>query len=101
VSVPIFDPYVAYPLELSKRPDSDGNMDGQAFSPLPGTLDGAVFGVLNLDAALSYDGIRLDKNPEMQWQDSRVRGTVRIMRSVASEVARLRWRGLSPPPSPD
>jgi predicted acylesterase/phospholipase RssA len=88
-SVPIFDPYASYPLELSEVQSSQSNVEGQEYASLPGTLDGAVFGVLNLDAALNYEKIGLNKNVERHWQDPRVRGTVRIMRSVASEVGRL------------
>ncbi len=61
VSVPIFDPYAAYPRELSSGRDPQGHVEGVDYSDFPGTLDGAVYGVLNLDAALSYERISMSR----------------------------------------
>jgi hypothetical protein len=55
-SVPIFDPYAAYPRDLSPRQAQPGwpLVEGYHYHGHPATQDGAVLAVLNHDAALPY-----------------------------------------------
>ncbi|VTR94015.1 patatin-like phospholipase family protein : : Patatin [Gemmata massiliana] len=72
LSVPIFDPYSL----LAKRVDwtPDGQPEGPYYKALETTLDGAVFGVLNLDAHLPYTGVQpaYDPNPANLIHDLRI-----------------------------
>ena len=62
VSIPIFDPYDSYPVELTEN--REVGVGGQHFVELDSHLDGAVLGILNLDSAMSYGQIHLDEAPE-------------------------------------
>jgi hypothetical protein len=64
-------------------------MEGLEYTEITSTLDGAVFGVLNLDAALPYGTVDVSTDPEKQMQDARIKGTLHIMRSVARELGQL------------
>ena len=83
LSVPIIDPYASFPMELSPNPEV--GTGGPHFTELASPVDGAVFGVLNLDADFDYDtpgGVPSD--PDEQVKDSRVLALVSIM--VASSL---------------
>jgi len=87
VNVPIFDPYASYPRELSANPEV--GVEGLHYVELGSPLDGAVFGVLNLDSSITYSKLGLDVNPETQILDDRVLTLIGIMRSAAMEIAKV------------
>ncbi|MBP3957165.1 patatin-like phospholipase family protein [Gemmata sp. G18] len=72
LSVPIFDPYSL----LAKRVDwtPDGHPEGPYYKVLETALDGAVFGVLNLDAHLPYADppFAFDPDPANLVDDHRI-----------------------------
>jgi len=90
-SVPIFDPYATYPRDLSshralqRHPEGVG---GQSYHPLRTTVDGAVLGVLNLDARLPYDELKIDPAPLIHWQHPSIQAIIRFMESVAQDLGR-------------
>ena len=72
LSVPIFDPYSLLAKRVEGTPG--GQPEGSYYKALETTLDGAVFGVLNLDAHLPYAGLQppFDPDPANLIEDPRI-----------------------------
>jgi predicted acylesterase/phospholipase RssA len=89
-SVPIFDPYASYPRDLSPRQTQPTwKPEGYHYYGPPAALDGAVLGVLNLDADLPYEELGLDQDPAIHWTDVRVEGIINLLTAVASEAGHI------------
>jgi hypothetical protein len=56
---------------------------------LPGTLDGAVFGVLNLDAAIDYSELGLPDDPGGSLTDPRVSSILHSLQACSFEIGRI------------
>lgn len=85
-SVPILDPYdLRFAPEARKR--GDPAYPGQSFRALENQLDGAVLGVLNVDAGWNYAEIRLDRNPDVHFQDERIQAILGLMQSASLSIA--------------
>lgn len=82
-SVPIFDPFDSYPRDLSSH---DVPHTAAFYYPLSGRTDGAVLGVLNLDANLQYNDINVDADPAVHWNDPRIKAILHLMTAVAAEI---------------
>jgi len=68
--LPVFDPQTANP----KPPRNNSvTVAGGVFSELNVPLDGAVFGVLSVDAEFDYGTLRLNNDPEKQKTDPRLK----------------------------
>lgn len=87
-SVPIFDPFASYPRELSIPTSGDLPHPTVYTQGLAGRTDGAVFGVLNLDAGLQYGSLSpvLDANPSNQLTDRRIQAVLHLMAATSAEV---------------
>jgi hypothetical protein len=96
LNVPIFDPEASLPGRLQTQltkdlggPDCAEAWDAQTDTPDDDVLDGAVFGVLNLDAGWFYDhkkGVGLHPDPKEHRKDPRIRVLVAIMRRCATRI---------------
>ena len=82
-SVPIFDPFDSYPRDLSSH---DVPHSAAFYYPLSGRTDGAVLGVLNLDANLPYSDMDVDADPAAHWNDPRIKAILHLMTAVAAEI---------------
>lgn len=98
LSVPIFDPEAVLPGRLPAEPvdqvtgsDYAVELDGVAEPNPKHVLDGAVFGVLNLDAGWVYSAVALQggDDPNLHRNDIRIRALVAIMRSCALRIGAL------------
>jgi predicted acylesterase/phospholipase RssA len=95
-SVPIFDPAVLYQLPQPVPDDDEGHSFYCAAEKLH---DGAVLGVLNLDAAFRYDGLNLPERPRDQLRDDRVRSILAIMTAASSEIGHILARAFAARPA--
>jgi hypothetical protein len=83
----VFDPQTASPERFAIDPDpSDG--DG-VFAELESPLDGAVFGVLCLDARFDYTALGLDPNPAEQVTDPRLRIAYDTLTATAWDLGKV------------
>ena len=85
-SVPIFDPFDSYPRDLSSH---DVPHTAAFYYPLSGRTDGAVLGVLNLDANFQYTDMEVDADPAAHWNDPRIKAILHLMTAVAAEIGYL------------
>jgi predicted acylesterase/phospholipase RssA len=85
-SVPIFDPRDSWfqPTEV-RRPK---RLEGDFFlaSELSTVVDGAVFGVLNLDAALPYGPLNFDRDMEEALKDPRTEAIIAILHTASIRI---------------
>lgn len=88
-SVPIFDPVDCWFLELDAPRMARDPEDLESWTDAPGTLDGALFGVLNLDGAIPYDELALAKEPEASLTDPRVTSILNVLQACSFEVGRI------------
>ena len=89
-SVPIFDPYVLYPIDLGVNAAPAGvEQHGHHYHSAPSPYDGAVLGVLNLDGNIAYTEVGISDDPVMQWQDLRIRVIVDVMQAIAAQIANV------------
>jgi predicted acylesterase/phospholipase RssA len=85
LSVPIFDPRDCWPKAPTPRtPPQRGGSSIFLASMIESTTDGALLGVLNLDAAFSYEEI--EEDTERMLTDPRVRSTIALAQAAAHEV---------------
>lgn len=82
-SVPIFDHYASYPTRIGGELR---RFEGRHHSEIAFRSDGAVIGVLNLDAALPYERFGLRPNPEEHSTSPVIRAIIDVMRSVAFDL---------------
>jgi predicted acylesterase/phospholipase RssA len=96
-SVPIFDPLASFPRELSIPTKLELPHRTAYSNCMAGRLDGAVMGVLNLDASLDYDRIDpiVDPDPRIHWRDARIMATMELMASVANRIGELLSRNFA------
>ena len=99
LSVPILDPYASYPMELSPNPTV--GTGGLHFRELLASRDGAVFGVLNLDADFRYapDG-DVPPDTDLQMNDARILALVGIMVSASLKLGSILARSFASRPLP-
>lgn len=86
-SVPIFDPYSVYPGSLAAVPASHSAVSGKHFHQIKASSDGAVLGVLNLDAALPFSELNLADDPAIHWTDVHIQLILDTMQATAVRVA--------------
>jgi hypothetical protein len=84
-SVPTFDPLASYPRDLSFS-DVPTPHRAAFFHSLAGRTDGAVLGVLNLDAGFSYGNLGLDADPARHWTDPRIEAILHLMTATSAEL---------------
>jgi predicted acylesterase/phospholipase RssA len=96
-SVPIFDPLASFPRELSIPTKLELPHRTAYSNCMAGRLDGAVMGVLNLDANIPYDTIepRLDPDPEKHRNDHRISATLDLMTSMAIRIGEILSRNFA------
>jgi predicted acylesterase/phospholipase RssA len=92
LSVPIFDPCAKY--VGSSTPERGGFWSrnvGQHYFGIEseGATDGAVLGVLNIDAAIPYDEIGMSDDPARHWTDVRIQAIISLAQNHAIRLARL------------
>jgi len=88
MSLPIFDPEASSVRKLRIDLPELADYSGQHYVELESLLDGAVFGVLNLDAGWDYNQIGLSEEPEEHQRDYRILALLDIMRSYAFRIAK-------------
>jgi hypothetical protein len=88
-SVPIFDPMDCWFLDpdAPRMERNAGTMP--VWTDRPGTLDGAVFGVLNLDAVIDYDELGLSEDPEISLTDPRISSIFNLLQACSFEIGRI------------
>lgn len=86
-SVPIFDQYSLYPGGLAAVPAGHNTVSGKHFHQIKPSSDGAVLGVLNLDAALPYSELNLDDDPASHWTDVHIQLILDCMQAAAIRIA--------------
>lgn len=87
-SVPIFDPFATYPRELSTPARRELPHSSLFSQSLDGWMDGALLGVLNLDACIAYSTMLpvLDPDPSIHWTDRRIQAVLQLMSATAAEI---------------
>jgi predicted acylesterase/phospholipase RssA len=89
-SVPIFDPLATYSRDLAARTSRwEPELEGRYYQQLHSPVDGAIFGVLNLDAALPYRAFGLAEEPERYGEDPRIQGIMDVMQMVSLRVGNV------------
>ncbi|HEV3437897.1 MAG TPA: patatin-like phospholipase family protein [Gemmata sp.] len=85
-SIPIFDPLASYPRDLHS-----GQVPYQAafYHSLSGRTDGAILGVLNLDAKILYSPMGLDPDPKVHWTDPRIEAILHLMTATSAEIGHI------------
>jgi hypothetical protein len=88
-SVPVFDPMDCWFLDPdAPRMERDPEMM-PVWIDVPGTMEGAVFGVLNLDAAIDYDELGLSGDPESSLTDPRISSIFHLLQACSFEIGRI------------
>lgn len=87
ITMPIMDPYGAYTREIAANPVV--GVEGLHYIELDSFLDGAVFGILNLDAGFDYAVEQLPTEPQAQLQDARIQALIGVMQSIAFRLGKL------------
>ncbi len=88
-SVPIFDPVDCWFLNPDAPRMEKDPEDLESWTDLPGTLDGAVFGVLNLDGAIPYDVLWLPRDPGSSLTDPRIGSIFNSLQACSFEIGRI------------
>jgi hypothetical protein len=86
-SVPIFDPF-----DSSYRATTSSSRQrtyGRYYYVLPSVVDGAILGVLNVDANWSYQALGLDPEVERHYTDDRVRTILDLMQQTSLRLGRI------------
>lgn len=96
LSLPVFDPQGSARAALLD--DTAAGDPDHAFCELESYLDGAAFGVLNLDAAVDYSAEGLTGPPADQLDDYRVRAVADMMRVAAGELGETFDAAFARPP---
>jgi len=52
-------------------------------------IDGAVLGVLNVDAGWDYSRMAMDPDPDVHFTDDRIQAIIGLMQSTAFSIAGL------------
>jgi predicted acylesterase/phospholipase RssA len=86
-SVPVFDPFDATTTPDSRR--ARGLPLGYSYYQLESHVDGAMLGVLNLDADWSYPSLSLAPDPEIHFTDPRVQDILDLMRVASLRVGHV------------
>ncbi|MDY3555754.1 patatin-like phospholipase family protein [Gemmata sp. JC717] len=81
LSMPIMDPYATAPCVIAANPDVATT--SLHYTELDSPHDGAIFGVLNLDARIDYVKEGLAEEPADQVGAAKIRAILGIMRSLA------------------
>jgi predicted acylesterase/phospholipase RssA len=81
ISVPVFDPETAAPYPYGDNPEV--GVDGLHYAELDSPLDGALFGVLSLDAAIDYGMMAIPSDVAEQVEHPRVQLLRDIMVTAA------------------
>jgi predicted acylesterase/phospholipase RssA len=86
-SVPIFDPFDS--TTVPRRGGDSTRRFGYHYYQLGSLVDGAVLGVLNLDADWSYEKIDLQPDPEAHFADPRIQDILDLMQAACMRVGSL------------
>ena len=97
LSVPIFDPLASYPYELGANPEA--GTEHLHFAELPSVFDGAVFGVLNLDANFDYGAGEMPDDPNAQAADPRFLALINIAIATSLRLAPILAAGFATRPA--
>lgn len=88
-SVPIFDPYeLRFVAQTQLLPSAPAHKGG-SYHGMGTEIDGAVLGVLNVDAGWEYSSMGMDPDPDMHFTDDRIQAILALMQSTAFSVARI------------
>ncbi len=87
LSVPIFDPRDCSPRPPARRDVRVDRGSTYLASQVENRTDGAVFGVLNLDAAFTYREIHPDS--EQMLTDPRIQSTIVLVESAAYDIGMI------------
>jgi predicted acylesterase/phospholipase RssA len=86
-SVPIFDPFdSSYRASI---PPARQRSYGRYYYVLPGLLDGAILGVLNLDVDWSYEKLNIEKDPERHYGTPKIAMILDMMQQTALQLGRV------------
>ena len=88
-SVPIFDPMDCWFVDVESPRRTPKAGDLPVWSELSATLDGALFGVLNLDAAMPYVDVGLAEDTERALTDPRTLATFKLMEACSFDLGRV------------
>ena len=88
-SVPIFDPVDCWFLDTESPQLKQAPGVLRVWSDLPGTLDGALFGVLNMDAAMLYADFCLSEDPASSLTNPRIASIFNALQACSFDVARI------------
>lgn len=78
LAMPIMDPFGSYPREIAPNPIV--GVSGLHYIELDSFLDGAVFGILNLDAGFDYGTENLPDDPETMVLEPRIQAITALYR---------------------
>jgi len=87
IAMPIMDPSGSYAREVAANPTV--NVGGLHYHELDSYLDGAVFGILNLDGGFDYAAEGLPEETEKQVEHPRIQAIVGVMQSVAFRLGKM------------
>jgi predicted acylesterase/phospholipase RssA len=91
-SIPIFDPFDSS--YRASAPPSRQQSYGRYYYVFRGLLDGAILGVLNLDANWSYEALTIDPEPEQHYADKRINLIIDTMQQTALQLGRVFGKAL-------
>jgi hypothetical protein len=86
-SVPIFDPYeLSFAAQAQMAPGTPAHI-GKSYHGMETEIDGAVLGVLNVDAGWDYTNMSMDPDPDVHFTDDRIQAIISLMQSTAFSIA--------------
>jgi predicted acylesterase/phospholipase RssA len=92
LSTPVFDPEEARVARLASSVAA-GEHESYEAAPWSPPATGPVIGVLNLDAYWVYNETSVDRNPNKQWDDPRIRLLIDLAEAAALRLAHhLSWK---------
>lgn len=90
-AVPLFDPFEVRFVRQGGAAAGAAHPahPGKAYHGLEPELDGAVLGVLTMDAGWDYDALGIDPDPDVHYRDPKIQAIVSLMQSTAFSISRL------------
>ncbi|HVR09448.1 MAG TPA: patatin-like phospholipase family protein [Thermoanaerobaculia bacterium] len=89
-TVPIFDPYeVRFVQQRQQLQNNSPHYEGRSYHGVEADTDGAILGILTLDAGWDYDTIGLSPDPDIHFRDPRVEAILVLMQTAAMSLGKL------------
>jgi predicted acylesterase/phospholipase RssA len=89
-TVPVFDPYeVRFVRQRQKLRGDSPHYPGRSYHGVEADVDGAILGILTLDAGWDYDTIEMSPDPDIHFRDPRIEVILALMQTAAMSLGKF------------